>query len=346
MDVFRKIILRTCLLILIIQAILSCTKEDPPELYPVVVPGQGVFIVNEGNFQWGNARMDYYNKTNGKLYSDIYFAANNEPLGDVFQSMRMIDGQAWLIVNNSGKIEVVDPITGKRIRQITGLMSPRYVEAWGLSRTYVTDLYAGAVSIINRQSGEIMGSIKVNGWTEGIASFGNFLAVAAPTSGMVYLIDPEYAVLTDSLYTGMGPVHLETDREGRLWILCGGSPYYKSGAKLVNILPGTFEIAEEYQLPGENQYFSRMSYCPLSNTVYLLGQHIYRFRIGNREAERIVEAQGRLFYGMRADPSTGLLYVSDAVNYTQAGMVEVYDSLGEQIKKFRSGRIPGDFCFF
>jgi len=41
--------------------------------------------------------------------------------------MNIINGKAYLVVNNSSKIEIINPKTFKSIGTITGLRSPRYI---------------------------------------------------------------------------------------------------------------------------------------------------------------------------------------------------------------------------
>ena len=69
----------------------------------------GVFIIHEGNFQGGNASLSFLNYFTGIMSNGVFSSANNDvPLGDVGQSMEVHNGKGFIVVNNSGKIEVVD----------------------------------------------------------------------------------------------------------------------------------------------------------------------------------------------------------------------------------------------
>src|SRR6478752_3181460 len=90
----------------------ACDDKPIPEddiILPPPIKGS-VMIVNEGNFNSGNAGLTYLDLANDKLYEDLFQSANGRKLGDVFQSVNMLNGKAYLVVNNSQKIEVADPV--------------------------------------------------------------------------------------------------------------------------------------------------------------------------------------------------------------------------------------------
>ena len=70
--------------------------------------GDGVFITNEGNFQYGNASLSYYDPTTMTVENEVFNRANAMKLGDVAQSMIIHDNVGWEVVNNSHVIFAID----------------------------------------------------------------------------------------------------------------------------------------------------------------------------------------------------------------------------------------------
>ena len=50
-----------------------------------------------------------------------------------------------------------------------------------------------------------------------------------------------------------------------------------------------------------------------------------------------------IYYGLTIDPSTGDVYIADAIDYQQQGKIYRYSSQGELIDEFYVGIIPGAF---
>ena len=129
-------ILKTAVRALLCGAVFSvggCMKYGPvPEerfSYPMP-PGEepeGVFIVCEGNFMYGNASLSFYLPSSGELQNEVFARANGMKLGDVAQSMTIHDGTAYIVVNNSGIVFGIDPETFRIERVIRGIGSPRYI---------------------------------------------------------------------------------------------------------------------------------------------------------------------------------------------------------------------------
>ena len=86
---FLKISLCSVLLLLA-----SCMKWEYglEEGFDTSASGNGLFICNEGNFQYGNATLSYYDPTSKQVQNEVFFRANAMKLGDVCQSMIIRDG--------------------------------------------------------------------------------------------------------------------------------------------------------------------------------------------------------------------------------------------------------------
>ena len=118
--------------------------------------GAGLFIANEGNFQYGNATLSYYDPATKQVQNEIFFRANGMKLGDVAQSMIIHDNKGWVVVNNSHVIFAIDLNTFKEVGRIENLTSPRYIHFLSDEKAYVTQLWDNRIFIINPRSYEII----------------------------------------------------------------------------------------------------------------------------------------------------------------------------------------------
>ena len=58
-----------------------------------------------------------------------------------------------------------------------------------------------------------------------------------------------------------------------------------------------------------------------------------------------LEYQNTLYYGLTVNPANGEVYIADAIDYQQQGMIYRYSPDGELIDEFYVGIIPGAFCW-
>ena len=102
----------------------SCTKNSDdfgPQTDDNETPiagSQRVVVLNEGNFMFGNGSVSVIDNSIEQVSNEAFKQANGYPLGDVPQSLMVHDSLGYIIVNNSGKIEVVDWADFKSVKTI------------------------------------------------------------------------------------------------------------------------------------------------------------------------------------------------------------------------------------
>ena len=104
MKTIKKISTIQLFLLSIIIILSGCSKDNPD---PTINGNyeNGYFITNEGNFGSANGSISYVDEY-GSATNDVFLSNNSFPLGDVVQSMSIINKNAYIVVNNSSKIEV------------------------------------------------------------------------------------------------------------------------------------------------------------------------------------------------------------------------------------------------
>ncbi|MDG4950662.1 T9SS type A sorting domain-containing protein [Weeksellaceae bacterium KMM 9724] len=137
----------------------------------------GVLISNEGNFGSPNADVSYIDQDTYEISNNIYQAVNNEPLGDVLQHIRIHGDKAYLVMNNSNKIVVVDRASFEKIDVITEQISlPRFI-GFANDKLFVSNSSGRYVSIYNEADRSFITKIEQLGSVNNVEVAGNYVFV-------------------------------------------------------------------------------------------------------------------------------------------------------------------------
>jgi DNA-binding beta-propeller fold protein YncE len=344
-----QMLIKKWLLLIAVCIITACRKDKPEDvLTPSInTAANGVYVTNEGNFQFGNAQVSYYDPSSNNCVQDLFEPANNRPLGDVCQSMYTFNGKVYMVVNNSGKIEVVNESNFSSVATITGLTSPRYFLPVSNSKAYVSDLYANHISIIDLSNNTIGNSIACNGQTEEMILAYGKVFITNYLSDKLYVINTLTDVLTDSITIGFGSNSIVEDKNGKIWVLCSGSASNAVKASLHRINPVNNLVEQSFTFLNSTETPWRLNMNAGNDTLYYLNNDLYRMSItaSSLPPTPFISHGTRNFYGLGIDPSSNEIYVSDAIDYVQRGKIYRYDAAGTQLNTFLAGIIPGDFYF-
>ena len=155
----KRLIILFLLAMLMSSLHTSCMKWEYGIEEEFATSGDGLFITCEGNFQYGNASLSYYDPSKKVVENDIFNRANAMKLGDVAQSMVIRGDVGWVVVNNSHVLFAIDINTFKERGRITNLTSPRYIHFLSDEKAYVTQLWDNRIFIVNPKRYEIIGHI-------------------------------------------------------------------------------------------------------------------------------------------------------------------------------------------
>ncbi len=333
--------------LLIILSVIACQRDDGGE-EPIVVDNAKVLILNEGNYNFGNASLSMYNHSKKKVYNKVFQANNNgRPIGDVVQSATKISDELFVVVNNSSKIEVLNPSTLTSIASIQQLNSPRYIAAANNQKAYISDLYEDKLYVLDPRSHSITKTIKTKGWVEEMAVVNGKLYLTHVDSNQIWIIDVNTDIVLKKIDVHEQPQFIEIDRDSNIWVSCGGglnggkSALYHLATSNDSLL-SIFEVAAVEHKIGELEFNSR------KDELHFLGKDgLYFMKINANQLPNTAKiAKGnRLFYGFSINPSNNEIYISDAIDYQQRGVVYRFKYSGAQIDAFKVGIIPGDIIF-
>ncbi len=330
---------------------------DYVDVEELTATGNGMFIINEGNFQYGNASLSYYDPATGQVQNEVFLRANGYKLGDVAQSMAVRNGVGWVLMNNSHVIFAIDVNTFKEIGRIENLTSPRYIHFISDTKAYVTQLWDNRIFIVNPSTYEITGYISVpdmsmqTGSTEQMVQYGRYVFCNCWSyQNKIIKIDTETDRVVDELTVGIQPTSLVLDAYGKLWTVTDGgyegSPNGYERPRLCKIDAATFSIEQSWDFnfgdtPSEVQINGDRT------RILWINHDIWRMDVTATRLPVIplIETRGTIYYGLTVSPHNDDIYVADAVDYQQSGKIYHYTEDGEFIDEFYTGVTPGAFCW-
>lgn len=315
----------------------------------------GVFIVNEGGFTLGQASLSFIDFVEDSIYNNVFQAINNRALGDVFQSMYYADGKAFLVINNSQKIEVVDSITFESLATIDNLNSPRQVLAHD-DKLFVTSLYSDNITVLDGQSYTVVDTLYAGGWTEQMLVINNELWVTVRQTfsnntpdkrkGLV-VFDLENMTST-YLPLAQGANSMALDTNDDLWVLCDGGieeelgglykldVEFKEVKRIINFKSIEYSGGSlQMDASKEQMYFIITDIESGVNTFDIMQLDINATSLPNTV---FYDGEQKYLYGFKLDEANDFLFVNDAVGLLQEGFCYQYElTTLREIRKYKTG---------
>lgn len=335
----------------ILTLLVSCVKPYEPGYFDPVdylVSANGIFILNEGNFGWGNGSLSYFSYDSSKIYNNFFGSVNKRPLGDVPFSMLIHGDNIYIVVNNSEKIEVIDRRNLKSVATITGLISPRNIVLTGLNKAYVTSMYSDSVRILDLKKNTISGYINIHQTSESVVVMGQKAFIANWLGGNeIFVVNTETDVLIDSVEVGKEPESMAVDKNGMIWVLCNGGWKRDTYAELDGINPQSLATFKRYVFPTLQSSPLNLQADGDGDTLFYIDNGIRRMSISSPElpADILIDDDEHLFYKVAINPSTGDIVATDAVDYQQNGLLLIYNRSGVLRNSYTTGIIPGSINF-
>jgi hypothetical protein len=335
-----------CLLFPVI--FIACVKDRPNTTNSSQVQLSGakkVYIVNEGGFTNGNASISLFDPFNNQVIEDIYYTQNASTVGDVAQSLSFVNGSYYIVVNNSDKILVCDN-QFKKVAQIKGLGSPRYLLPITNQKAYVSDYQSNAISVVDLNLKVKTASIPCSGWTEKMVLVYNKAFVTNVTRQYIYVVNTVSDLIFDSVLVGIDAASIVMDKQDKIWVLSAGDKKQSILARLSRINPLTNQIEISFSF---NNGDAPRNLClnKTKDTLYFLNNDIYRMAISeiNLPSSSFINKGNKNFYGLGVNPNDYNIYAADALDYSQKSNIYIFDSYGNEKSVFKAGINANGFYF-
>ena len=334
-----------------------------------------LFVLNEGNMGSNNASLDFLRLQYGLYISDAFKQMNpsiGAGLGDVGNDIVVIGNEAWIVVNNSGIVEVISALDEKEIKAIS-IPTPRfiafddkyaYVTSWAGAyidyATYEGSNPKGQVYRIDLKTKEVKGSVEVGYQPEGIA-YSNGKLYVANSGGLSSMLPPSYSydntvsiidaasfTVTQTVNVQVNLKNVYSDGNGNIYVTSLGNYYdVHSGIYMFKDSSPESSVKISDYVSVSNIY-ERSVFCVGTESEFDWEATSHNYNAFVIENGKKTDFYLDLAYG--TPYSIGILdyntlFVGDAGDYFNPGTVTCYWH-GNKVWTVEAGVSPGHFAFY
>lgn len=321
--------------LIVLLGFTSCSSDDNPETLPKGNFENGYIVSNEGNFGTPNASVSFIDNALIDKTTEIFQSTNVKTLGDVLQAITFNDEYAFLVVNNSNKIEVVNRYTFESVATITEkLKSPRYALVEN-GKLYVTNSGEKSVEVYDAISFAHITTIIIDRTVEELKEDNGFLYVMNAAFGYgkdITVINTQNNSVVTTITVGDGLNSMEIE-DGILYAL------HNTGITKITTSDNAIigEITFEDGLANANKLEIE------DNFIYFVsGSKIFKFTkdvtsLTNTELLDTQVSDESYFIGYGFNVINDKIFYTDVKGFTQNSEVKVYDLTGKLLKTFTAG---------
>lgn len=339
----------------------ACDKPGMP--YPSGTIGDGnieCLVLNEGLLNTNAGAISVVSR-DSSVVVDVFQDVNHRPMGDVAQSITLINGKYFVAMNNSKKIEIVEPSTFKSVGTIlyTQAGYPRQIVPISETEAVVSDLNRQLVRIRTVPPyGDPIEYISIPRWVEYMISTNG--KVFCITQGGLYVFDADnikkeaarvIQEVKNEEYTKT--CRMLKDKNGMIWVLMNQK---RNGAvvgvSLKCVDPEQEKLIKNYTLNFEDANtetpgavighinYNRTDIDPTGTWIYFNvktrtaeaneqgkkeQQSVYRMNVDSGQFEHYFDLpEVGMMYGFAVSPE-GDIYLCDCLDYTaQRGYIRHY----------------------
>ena len=360
-------------------ALCACQKTPEPEtpskdadlsgtpvnLEPFANAAKKIFVLNEGGLGSNNATLDMLRFSDSQYITGVFKKMNpgiGAGLGDVGNDIAVRQDEVWIVVNNSGIVEILSAKDETEIATVA-VPTPRgiafddkyaYVTSWaGAFATYGQDYSItdydnpkGQVYRIDLSTKKLAGSVEVGYQPEGIACYGGKLYVANSgglTLPPAYAYDNTVSIIDAASFTVSRTVEVQVNlknvyasSQGIIYVTSLGN-YYDIHSGLYAFPAGNPSGVIRVQGIYKDEATHVTSSCQSGDTVYCLGTEaefdwsaLRQYYVWSVDKETITAYPFSLSgtpYGLYVlEDNSGLQYLllGDAGDYFNPGTLSCY----------------------
>lgn len=355
---FRKLVLAVSICSLFW---VSCTDNDDnlKTDIPLGSYDNGVLVLNQGGFGHGDASVSYIAEDFSIMQNDIFSLVNTPKiLGDTGQDIGFYNEFAYIVLNVSNKIEIVNRYTMQSIATISaGLDNPRYI-AFANGKGYVTNWGDGGdteddyVAVINLATNTVSSEIPVAEGPERIIENEGKLYVAHlggfGFGNTISVINTSNNTVLTTVTVGDVPNAMQI-KNGTLWVSCAGKPSYvtETPGQIDKIDLTTNQVTSIYTYVAVTNHISNLV-IDGNDLYFTMDAGVYKFPVNATSLPEnpvfSISEQGVYdVYSFAIHDNH--IFVGDAGNYSDNGKVYVYGMTGTLEKTYSVGVVPAGFYF-
>ncbi len=333
----------------------------------------GFYLLNEGNMGMNKSTLDFYDYSTAMYSRNIFAEANPtvpKELGDVGNDIQIYGSRLYAVINCSNKIEVMDAKTCKKIGQVD-IPNCRYIR-FDKQYAYVTS-YAGPVEInpnyeqigyvakFDTATLEIVDRCLVGYQPDELVIANDKIYVANSGGYRVPNYDNTVSVIDLNTFKEQKRIEVAVnlhrvrmDNHGQLWVASRGD-YYEVPSKLYCIDTQTDEVVDSVAIAVSNMDIVGDSlYACATEWSYIESQWNLIYGIVNTQTHEIVssnfitdgtEQKITKPYGIKVNPETREIYVTDAKTYVDPGTLYCFSPEGKKLWEVQTGDIPAHIVF-
>lgn len=351
-----KRLLKLCTMLVAILLLQNCTSDDRDIIVDTPPPSgdyaNGIFVLNEGGYTYSNASVSFIDNS-GQVYNNIFYAVNQRALGDVAQSMAFHEDKAYIVVNNSNTIEVVNRYTFEHIVTVENdILTPRYMTFYE-DKAYITnwgdpaDTTDDYVAVLDTETNVVINTIPVAEGPDAIVNNNGTLYVAHyggwGYGNTISVLDSNTETVTSSIQVADVPRNMMIHNND-LYVLCAGKGDYTGNETLgglYKINMATNQVTNEIMFangvhPGNLKINDDALFYTLNTEVYKM--NLTNFSLPTTPLFNTNTQNMGVLYGFSIINEN--IYIADAKDYTSNGEVYMYNLQGEYQENYNVKLIP------